>query len=138
LGAIALVGIVVFSTNLLAPNEPLEPEIVYIQVTATPPMNNLQTFQGKVEADKIEDLPESIEPLKMTSSVDEIIKRMKISSSLWDRLWVEAVIMDYGPLGYIGPPQMYYNRVLIKKTEFGPCPGWVVRNTRLPASIYRL
>jgi len=115
LGAIALVGIVVFSTNLLAPNEPLEPEIVYIPVTATPPANNLQTFHGKGEADKIGDLPKSIEPLKMTSTVDEIIKRMKISSSLWDRLWVEGVIFDYGPLGYIGPPQVYYNRVWIEQ-----------------------
>ncbi|RPI81156.1 MAG: hypothetical protein EHM41_21205 [Chloroflexi bacterium] len=114
LGAIVLVGIVIFSAQLLVPVDPPDYEIVYIQITATAAEaaeEEILTFHGNAEADVIQ----ALEPLKMTSTMDEVIDRMKMSSELWEQLWVEAVVLDYGPLGYIGPPQTYYNRVWIKK-----------------------
>lgn len=45
------------------------------------------------------------------SSSEEVRQRVIQSNHLWSTLWVDATIIDYGPLGYVGPPQVYHNRV---------------------------
>lgn len=117
LGAVVLVGIVIFSGQLLAPYEPLiEKEIVVIKITATPrPGGGEDLLVGNGTA--AEDRLSTLEPLKMTSTVGEILERIQRSADYWEQLWVEGVMFDYGPVGYVGPPQVYYNRVWIRGAD---------------------
>jgi DNA-directed RNA polymerase specialized sigma24 family protein len=52
-----------------------------------------------------------VKPLSMQSSLQEIKDRMGQSSQHWNTLFAEALVVDYGPVGYIGPPQLYRNRL---------------------------
>ncbi len=55
--------------------------------------------------------PPPVQPLSMQSSLQEIENRMEQSRLNWDTMYAEALIVDYGPMGYIGLPQLYRNRL---------------------------
>lgn len=52
-----------------------------------------------------------VKPLSLQSSQQEIKDRMAQSSRRWNTLFADALVVDYGPVGYIGPPQIYRNRL---------------------------
>jgi hypothetical protein len=51
------------------------------------------------------------EPLSPLSNLQQIKNRMEQSDYYWSTVYAEALILDYGPRGYVGPPQIYRNRV---------------------------
>jgi DNA-directed RNA polymerase specialized sigma24 family protein/WD40 repeat protein len=53
----------------------------------------------------------SEQPLTGQSSIQEIKYRMEQSDYFWSTLFADALIVDYGPKGYVGPPQLYRNRL---------------------------
>ena len=46
-------------------------------------------------------------PLTINSSPLEIRNLINLSPTLWKTLWLDAVIFDYGPDGYVGSPHQY-------------------------------
>ncbi len=50
-------------------------------------------------------------PLSPNSSLQDIKNRMEQSDYYWSTMYAEALILDYGPPGYVGPPQIYRNRL---------------------------
>lgn len=59
----------------------------------------------------------SLPPLTEKSDPQQILQRMRDSRSSWQTLWADALIIRYGPPGYIGPPQFYRNQVWIGKSD---------------------
>lgn len=53
----------------------------------------------------------SQKPLTLQSSLQDIKARMEGTDYYWSTLYAEALIVDYGPPGYIGPPNLYRNRL---------------------------
>jgi len=60
-----------------------------------------------------ETLAPQVLPLNLSSSIDEIRQRMFISRSLWKQAWVDALLIRYGPPGYVGPALVYRNQMWI-------------------------
>ena len=56
-----------------------------------------------------------IQPLSITSTSSEILERMKNGRYLWDSLWVNGLIIQYGPDGYFGPPRIRRDQVWINQ-----------------------
>jgi RNA polymerase sigma factor (sigma-70 family) len=52
-------------------------------------------------------------PLNPVSSAEDVRQRMYISRSQWNRVWVDALLIRYGPPGYEGPAQVYRNQMWI-------------------------
>lgn len=59
------------------------------------------------------------DPLTTASSFEEIYRRIQGSTDNWHTLWADAVEMDYGPNGFIGPPQIRRNQVWISQPWYG-------------------
>lgn len=55
------------------------------------------------------------QPLSITSTSPEILERMKNGRYLWDSLWVNGLIIQYGPDGYLGPPRIRRDQVWINQ-----------------------
>lgn len=53
-------------------------------------------------------------PLDHTSHVSDILNRMSDGRKTWSTVWAEVLTMDYGPLGYAGPPKIYANRIWLE------------------------
>ncbi|HEX2981782.1 MAG TPA: sigma-E factor regulatory protein RseB domain-containing protein, partial [Anaerolineaceae bacterium] len=49
--------------------------------------------------------------LSEASQANEIIQKAAGSGHTWNTLWADALIVDYGPPGYIGPPRTYRNQI---------------------------
>lgn len=70
------------------------------------------------------------EPLTEKSTSQEIYQRLVSSSSNWQTLWADLQEVDYGPEGYIGPPQAARSQVWISQPDlifelFGSLDGLV-------------
>lgn len=59
----------------------------------------------------------SLPPLTENSDQQQILQRMLDSRSSWQTLWADALIIRYGPPGYIGPPQFYRNQIWIGESD---------------------
>lgn len=55
------------------------------------------------------------QPLSITSTSSVILERMKNGRYLWDSLWVNGLIIQYGPDGYLGPPRIRRDQVWINQ-----------------------
>jgi DNA-directed RNA polymerase specialized sigma24 family protein/LysM repeat protein len=47
-----------------------------------------------------------VAPLKDPLSSEDILHRIEMAGLLYHTLWLDAQIIDYGPMGYIGPPKV--------------------------------
>lgn len=64
-------------------------------------------------------LPPPLEVL--TADAASLNLRMLDSRYLWSSLWVEALLVDYGPIGYIGPARTYRSQMWVQNpTEANP------------------
>lgn len=54
--------------------------------------------------------------LTVTSDIDKIRQRILSSHQSWRTLWAEALIYQYGPIGYVGPPVIKREQVWIDDT----------------------
>jgi DNA-directed RNA polymerase specialized sigma24 family protein len=88
------------------------------RVFVTPPVSEFGVFFSSTDFPSNELLTPTpltplppVKPLSMQSSLQEIKDRMAQSSQHWNTLFAEALVVDYGPVGYIGPPQIYRNRL---------------------------
>lgn len=70
-----------------------------------------QTPAAAAPAPSTTELP----PLERFAPSHEIAERMQLSSSLWNSLWFEARLIEYGPPGYVGPPQVLREQTWISK-----------------------
>jgi hypothetical protein len=61
--------------------------------------------------------PGALLPLTENSSLEEVRARMTISDILWKSLWLDAVMIRYGPAGYIGPAQVYRNQLWVRRPQ---------------------
>ncbi len=128
IGGIVVVFVIVLglAADLMAPAPPPIPIKVNAAATmaanngifATPPSSAYGVFFLSTDfpsSEMFTPTPISprppVEPLTMQSSLQDIEARMEQSSSQWSTLYAEALIVDYGPKGYIGPPQFYRNRL---------------------------
>jgi DNA-directed RNA polymerase specialized sigma24 family protein len=59
----------------------------------------------------------SLVPLTENSDPQEILQRMRASRGLWQSLWADALIIRYGPPGYVGPPQFFRNQIWIGESD---------------------
>ncbi len=55
--------------------------------------------------------------VKASWPIKDIIQRIQQSSQAWHTLWVDAMIVDYGPVDYLGPPQLYRNQLWASKPD---------------------
>lgn len=58
------------------------------------------------------------DPLTLGSSADEIRQRILGSRLTWYTVWADAVILQYGPPGYIGQPDVRRQQVWINQPYF--------------------
>jgi len=56
-------------------------------------------------------------PLIASSSSDEIKVRMMNGYDLWEVLWADIQITDYGPASYIGPAKIYRDQIWISQPD---------------------
>jgi len=78
---------------------------------STPTANeaDVQQISGEITASSEQDIdqdinPQSLEPLTINSSSDEIRERIQSSTQYWDTLWAELIVTLHGPASYVGPP----------------------------------
>lgn len=57
------------------------------------------------------------EPLTRNSDSQTIMQRLKESNTLWNTLWMEAQVVEYGPESYIGPEKSYHAQIWISQPE---------------------
>lgn len=61
--------------------------------------------------------------------LDEILQRSSLTTQLWQTLWADVQVIDYGPVGYYGPPQQVSRKqVWISQPDhvriiYGPLAG---------------
>ncbi|MEA1997514.1 MAG: sigma-70 family RNA polymerase sigma factor, partial [Gemmatimonadota bacterium] len=58
---------------------------------------------------------QAAQPLTSRSTSEQIKARMLESASLWNILWADIQMTDYGPASYIGPQKSYRGQVWIKQ-----------------------
>ena len=59
--------------------------------------------------------PALAEPLTRRSSSDDILGRMLESSELWQTLWIDVQLVNYGPTSYLGPPKAYRSQAWVSQ-----------------------
>ncbi len=65
-----------------------------------------------------------IETLSRTSTLsrgsqsDEILRLMETSPQLWRDMWVDAQIVDYGALSFLGPPRIYRAQAWVSQPDY--------------------
>lgn len=79
--------------------------------------------------------------LSLESSEEEIRQRILESDSLWNTLWADVLLYDYGPVGYVGRPDVHreqiwisqpYRGLLISGSLTGEVEkSWLLSETRL-------
>jgi DNA-directed RNA polymerase specialized sigma24 family protein len=95
--------------NRLAPSNPEPPPIETVIVTqiveVIPPTRRVPT-------------PEPIKtpvPLSPAASEAAVRQRMLESNRYWDNLWVDGLIIQYGPKGYVGAPLIRHEQIWISQ-----------------------
>ncbi len=87
----------------------------------------------------------STPPLTVESSPGDIYERMARSPSAWHTLWADALVILYGPPGYVGPPRVYRCQVWLYVSNafivFGPLDdppemAWPFDSDNLPVAVY--
>jgi len=63
--------------------------------------------------------------LTMNSSPLEIRNLMNISPTLWKTLWLDAVMFDYGPDGYVGSPHQYRIQSWYSQPDLSLTVKWI-------------
>jgi DNA-directed RNA polymerase specialized sigma24 family protein len=76
---------------------------VPIYITSTPPLR----------------LKPPLSTLTIDSSPEEIRQRIMESDFLWYTLWADAYVYDYGPAGYVGPPNIRREQIWISQPYQG-------------------
>jgi DNA-directed RNA polymerase specialized sigma24 family protein len=62
-------------------------------------------------------LPE-IEPLDTPGSYQDIISALSRRNYTWQTLWMDAEMLDYGPPGFVGPPDITRNQLWLSQSQF--------------------
>lgn len=56
-------------------------------------------------------------PLGLASSDAQVRARLMGSQDTWQNLWAEALIYDYGPVGYVGPPEIQREQIWFNQPD---------------------
>jgi DNA-directed RNA polymerase specialized sigma24 family protein len=98
----------------------VRPQKIYVYVTATsrsrPSLETPLAIPTELPEQLVQRLPplsRRFEPLSASSQPDEIRQRMYKSRTLWSNVWVVAQLIRYGPDGFVGPGQVYWNLMWI-------------------------
>ncbi len=59
-----------------------------------------------------------IEPPSTPASYSEILLALSRKSYSWNTLWMDAEILDYGPVGFVGPPEITRNQMWLSQAQF--------------------
>jgi DNA-directed RNA polymerase specialized sigma24 family protein len=57
-------------------------------------------------------------PLSMSSSDEEIYQRILSGNEYWLTLWADALVIQYGPPGYVGDPELRRQQIWIDQPYF--------------------
>jgi DNA-directed RNA polymerase specialized sigma24 family protein len=58
------------------------------------------------------------EPLSMDSSREQVFERVVDNRDYWRTLWADALVIQYGPPGYVGPPDIRRQQIWINQPYF--------------------
>jgi DNA-directed RNA polymerase specialized sigma24 family protein len=101
--------------NNLSPDQPLERgQKVMIGVRDLPQL--MPTRVGVIPA--VNTPIPSLEPLTFSSTQEEIRQRILDSRLNWHTLWSDAFIVQYGPPGYVGEPNVRRQQIWINQPYF--------------------
>jgi DNA-directed RNA polymerase specialized sigma24 family protein len=106
-GRVGVDAEILSSLNAIPPDQELDPGQKVMIGIGAPPL-------AMITPTPVTPAP-SLEPLTTESSYQEILQRVDESKSNWHTLWADAVEIDYGPNGFIGPPQIKRNQVWISQ-----------------------
>jgi DNA-directed RNA polymerase specialized sigma24 family protein len=59
-----------------------------------------------------------VEPRSTPSSSMEIMAALSRRNFSWQTLWMDAEILDYGPAGFVGPPEITRNQLWLSQSQF--------------------
>jgi DNA-directed RNA polymerase specialized sigma24 family protein len=59
-----------------------------------------------------------IEPPSTPASYPEILSTLSRKSYSWNTLWMDAEMLDYGPAGFVGPPEITRNQMWLSQSQF--------------------
>jgi len=97
-------------TNLLAeqktPNPLVAPTVIVTRVVRVP------VYVTSTPAPTIDAKPES---LSLADDPAKVQARMAGSSRYWQNLWVDALIIEHGPSGYVGPPRIRRDQIWVSQ-----------------------
>lgn len=93
--------------NAVQPDDPLPEGHTLIIGFGSPPLS-------LITPTPITPIPLPI-PLTVHSSQEDIRTRLLNSHRNWHTLWADALTIDYGPLGYVGPAAIYRSQVWISQ-----------------------
>lgn len=119
---VAMIVLTVWVTGRLASKElpsPVNPQIVIItQIVHVPIYITPTACLSRIAC-----------PLSFGSDLEEVRQRIISSSSRWKTLWWEAIVYQYGPPGYVGPPvvrreQVWVSRPMDSLVISGPINGY--------------
>lgn len=60
----------------------------------------------------------TLEALTVESDADVIVQRISNSLANWDTLWADALVIQYGPPGYIGEPDLRRQQIWVDQPYF--------------------
>lgn len=117
--------------NNLTRDEPLHEGQLVIVGTQPPPTPAAVTVYREPSGD----------PLTTRTDSERILERIRTSRTYWTRLWIDGLIVEYGPPGYIGQPeirrdqvwihQAYNSLVLTGKPGENPDQIWFALNNKV-------
>lgn len=107
--------IILEAINNIPPDQPLDPgQIVMIGVSDSQLLMPKPYGGLPVQSTPIP----TKEPLTMLSSEGEILQRIMESRDYWFTLWADALIVQYGPPGYVGKPDIKRQQIWIDQPYF--------------------
>jgi DNA-directed RNA polymerase specialized sigma24 family protein/LysM repeat protein len=59
-----------------------------------------------------------IEPPSTPNSYLDIVSALSRKNYTWQTLWMDAKMIDYGPPGFVGPPQVSRNQLWLSQAQF--------------------
>jgi DNA-directed RNA polymerase specialized sigma24 family protein len=59
-----------------------------------------------------------IQPTAAPSSNQDIISALSRRNFAWQTLWLDAEVLDYGPPGFVGPPDISRNQLWLSQAQF--------------------
>ncbi len=104
----ASIGALAWLSNQIAPQPPAPP-VIPSPLARYVPQPPLQKEDWLVDLPQVAPLP-APEPLSLDASINEIQQRALQSSELWQTLWVDMVIIQYGLPGSMNPPRLVERR----------------------------